>query len=62
MKQDVSPVAAEGTHSICLPWDSLATIAYTTAVKITLGAVAHEELERIFGFFQKKVDYYHRHE
>jgi hypothetical protein len=28
-------------------------MAYTTAVKITLVAVAHEELERIFLFFQK---------
>jgi hypothetical protein len=37
-------------------------MTYTTAVKITLGAVAHEELESIFGFFQKNVDYNHRHE
>jgi hypothetical protein len=30
-------------------------MTYTTAVKITLGAVAHEELESIFGFCQKKL-------
>jgi hypothetical protein len=53
MKQDVSPVAADGTHSVSLLQDCLATVTYTTAVKITLGAVAHEELESIFGFCQK---------